>query len=1360
MINLFLKPNPFTNETITYKFNKSDNLNNIILNTLSQAENLSNLPKKELLYEMANYVEVDNILIPKEKWKNYLVNDDSRINLVFLPLGSGGGENGDKSVLATLLGAVIAVVAAVATAGVAGAAAGALGKVGANIVGALVGASISVAGGLAINALFPAQAAADTESEIQLDKDTYSLTGGRNQINPYGVIPVVLGKIKVTPYYYRPTFFESEGSLQYLSSGFVWGYADKGLKIENVKIGDTPIEQFAPKKYENHISSLPISDDDTYKIQSEVNLELINLDSTDPKGDYLYRTVKNTNNIVIDISFPQGLYMINANGEKGTGYCKLSICARKVGETEWVEYNTDGLVGSEVANNYPPDMSAGYFLDKGDKIQYIYLSPITYDEQGNILYYQILQRDTMPDKYNNILLYKLTITNGNASVEDLREDKTQMNIVKTEIISNWINQGRYYAIYIEGDVYYKKKLKIIENNKTNLINYTFNFPVENGDYELRVGKEPLSTQSQIDFNKKTLINRVVWVSYGATYKEYSFNFRYPLATTYLYTQANEKLNGVVDTLTGICTSVLYDYNYISKFWEIRETTNPASIILYVLTGNPNVKRLKFNSNNNINGNWDSIDKLSFERFHDYCRLNKYEYNRYITESISVWELVQQIASTARAFVSLNSGKWSIVIDEKQDLIKYMINPFNSWGASTTRNLPDIPHALRVSFFNEKNDYAADERIVYADGYNEGNAEDFQAQAVEGITNPDKIYIFAREMLKASQSRLETHTVYMDIESLVFNLRDRVLFSYDYLQNAIGYGRIKEILLNESGQILGFISDQYHTTDKEKTYGVVIRTNDNSKNLVTIQIEQLDNDNKIMFINPVSFNTGIEEMNLYSLGELNNSGNDCIISKIERESDYIAKITLIDYAPAIYDEASKPVPPFDSNINTVRPNIQRPTAPFGSSVNISYVDGRNGTEYFIQYVWNAPLNSLVVIKEYEVQSKLKNLDWDNSVTTQYLFLQMPDAPESYEAFRVRAVGVNNTVSDWHELNNFSLEGIQLQPEDVKLPINIFIKNDETYINWTAIFDLRNIEYVIRYGNSWEESTLFATTENTEIKIAQTGKYFVKAKVKNKELYSKNAASVTVLNVVNGGADYEILSIISEPEWLGEKSQFELKDDELQTREAQAIYTIPKNKILSLNSVTDVYFSYNYDIRAYSDNDFFAIPDVFASSDVFGTQYETDFFAIPDVFAAKDIFNPRVTGVAYNSQPQIQIFDGRQWNDWQNFIPNFYRGQKFNFRIVCTKQDSGSLLRLLKFNITGKVNKRIEIINNIEVNAETGAVIRYNKAFNEPPAYQIFIVNQEQGDNIEIIDLTNEFLKIKIKNNNTYVKRIINILLQGY
>lgn len=1357
MINLFLKPNPFTSETITYKFDKSDSLNNIIINTLSQAETLPNLPKAELLYEMANYVEVDNILIPKEKWKNYIVEDNSRINLVFLPLGSGG--DGDKSTVATVLGAVVAVIASVASFGVAGAAAGALGTVGANMAGAAVGAAVSIAGGLAINALFPAQAAADTQNEIKVDKDTYTLTGGRNQINPYGTIPVVLGKIKVTPYYYRPTFFEAQGNLQYLSSGFIWGYADNGLKIESVKIGDTPITQFTPVKYENIVGTQPSHNDGTYKIQSEVNLELISLDSTNPKGDYLYRTVKNTNNIVVDLSFPQGLYMINQNGEKGTGYCKISICARKVGTTEWKEYNTEGTTAYEVLNNFPPDFTSGYFLDKGDRIIYIYLTPYVYDEQGNVRYYYFMQDfDTMPNKYTNIILYKLVIKNGNYTIEDLREDKTQMNIVKTEILPNHIGQGRYLALYIGGKYYLKRNIKIISNNKTNLLNYTFNFPVPQGDYEIRVGKMPLESEGQLKYFNKTIINRVVWVSYGATYKEASFKYKYPLATTYLYLQANEKLNGVVDALTGICTSILYDYNYINKRWEIKATNNPASIILYVLTGKPNAKRLKFNSSYDINNNWDSIDKASFERFHDYCRLNNYQYNRYITEAVGVWELVQEIASTARAFVSLESGKWSIIIDEKQDIVKYMITPFNSWGASTTRNLPDIPHALRVSFYNEKNDYVADERIVYADGFNENNAEDFQAQAVQGITNPDKIYIFAREMLKAAQARLETHTVYMDIESIVFNLRDRVFFSYDYLQNAIGYGRIKEIIQDERGNAIGFISDQFFTTDAEKKYGVVIRSS--IVGLFTLAIDNIDNSNIIMFTTPFVLYMLLEENNLFTLGELNNTGSDCIISKIERENDFIAKITLIDYAPAIYDEASKPVPPFDSNINTVRPSIQRPTAPFGSTVNISYIDGRNGTEYFIEYVWNAPLNSPVNIKEYEVQYKFKNLDWDNAGTTTYLFLQMQGAPDSYEAFRVRAVAINNTVSDWHELRDFKLDGVQLEPDDVKLPINIFVRDNITYIDWQAIFDLRNIEYEVRYGNSWKESTLYATTDNTEVKINQTGKYFIKAKVKNQNIYSKNAASVTVLEIANAGGDTVIYEVISSPEWLGEKSQFEIIDNELQTRETQAIYTIPTKDMLVFNQNMQVYLTYNYDIRAYKDNDFFALPDVFASPDVFGTQYEQDFFALPDVFAEQDIFNPRITGVAYNSQPQIKIFNGREWSDWQNFTPNFFTGQKFIFRIVCTKEDSGSLLRLTQFDITGSVNERIEIFNNVEVSAENGAIVRFNKYFNITPAYQIFILNQEIGDNLEIINLTNELIKIKIKNNNSYVERIINILIQGY
>ena len=1364
MIKALFKPNIFTKECFEYSLDSLEqSLDEIIKDIVSIDQ--TGLPKnKDLLYNIANYVEVNNILIPKEKWKDYYLCDGDVVSLVFLPLGSEGG--GDKNTLATVLGVVVAVVATVASFG---AAAGvtALGgsAILANLAGAATGAAVSIAGGLAIEALFPAEAAADDTQEIKMDAAQYSISGGRNDLNPYGAIPVVLGKIKVTPYYYRPTFTEAQGSLSYLSSGFIWGYADNGLKIENVKIGDTPIEQYKPIIYENTIDTMPSKNDDNYTIQSSVNLELINLDSTEPKGDYIYRTVKNTNTIVVDLAFPQGLYSIAANGAKGEGVCNLRIEYRLVGTDKWLSL-AGGIVN--IPTTYIGSMSktrsrslvgsggvvGGWFTQYSGQTFYIVLRPVI-DEKGVYIRYDAIK--TYNYTSNDVLLYEYIISDDKKtlSVVDRRKNKSIFNIMQ----KNYNKKVYYFGtpphqdtvrrtleswdIYLSQGSYELPALKIVDD-KTSLISKTFNFPVGNGDYEMRVAKLPNEFTTA-----QTMINRVVWVSYGATYKEPSFKYKYPLATTYLYLQANEKLNGVVDTLTGICTSIVNDYNYVTKQWEIRASTNPASLILYVLTGNPNAKRLKFNANNDINDNWDSIDKNSFEKFHDYCRINNYEYNRYITEAMSVWELVQQIASTARAFVSLISGKWAVVIDQKQDMIKAMITPYNSWGASTTKNLPNIPHALRVSFFNETNDYVADERIVYNDGYDENNAEDFQAQNIQGITHPDRIYVYAREMLKASKARVESHTVSMDWESLTLSLRDRVWFSYDYLKNAVGYGRIKEIFLNDSAQITGFTADQYFTTD-DKTYGVMIRI---LQKVISVEIEQLNNSNRVMFTSPQSINTGIEEGCIFSIGELNRMGSDCIVSKIERENDFVAKITLIDYAPEIYDEASKPVPPFESNINTVRPSIQRPTEPFGVALSVSYMEGYTGVEYFVNLTWNAPLNSPVKIKEYEAESKVAGLSWEKEGTTKELFLKMSKAPSSYTGFRVRAVGINDTVSDWVELYDFSLEGTQLHPSDITPPINSVFKNGSLYIDWNGVFDLRPVQYEVRMGRSWAQSSLVEITSETEVKAKYDGIYWIKSKV-YPDLYCKNAISINVVNShISTGHLYK--EIISEPAWSGEKVNFELVDGELETRAYQGIYT--SHEQVMLNTPSKAYIYTQFDIESYSDQDIYKVEDIYAITDIYARKLERDIYSIADIYAVDDIY-AKGDDVGYDFQPQIQIFLDGEWGEWKNFTPDNYYGQGFNFRLIITKENEDTLIRLLSFKIKVDVEDRTEIHNNIVVEP-SGAEVLFNNPFNEPPAYQVSIVGGEGNETFEIEVFTDKAI-IKLLRNGEYISGKVNLLVMGF
>lgn len=144
-------------------------------------------------------------------------------------------DNGLKTAL-SLAVAVAAIVISIAVFGPAGA----LGLTGltATIAQAVAATAIITAGSLALNALFPAIAPSDTAAAAQLN----SIQGAQNQANPFGAIPVVLGRHRQSPNYAAKPYTEIIGDDQYLRLVFCLGYGP--LAIEQLKIGETDLTTY------------------------------------------------------------------------------------------------------------------------------------------------------------------------------------------------------------------------------------------------------------------------------------------------------------------------------------------------------------------------------------------------------------------------------------------------------------------------------------------------------------------------------------------------------------------------------------------------------------------------------------------------------------------------------------------------------------------------------------------------------------------------------------------------------------------------------------------------------------------------------------------------------------------------------------------------------------------------------------------------------------------------------------------------------------------------------------------------------------------------------------------------------------
>jgi hypothetical protein len=181
-------------------------------------------------------VHIDGHVIEERLWSK--VRPKAGTTLTFTPWLQNG------AVLRTVLTVVVAVAALV----FAGPLAGTLTIAGMAITGtalsvatALVAGGIILAGTLALNALFPVATAGQPDSVSSANLN--SIQGAQNQADPFGPIPVVLGRHLQSPRLAAKWFTELVGDDQYLHGILNPGYGP--LQLSDFQIGETPLDQFA-----------------------------------------------------------------------------------------------------------------------------------------------------------------------------------------------------------------------------------------------------------------------------------------------------------------------------------------------------------------------------------------------------------------------------------------------------------------------------------------------------------------------------------------------------------------------------------------------------------------------------------------------------------------------------------------------------------------------------------------------------------------------------------------------------------------------------------------------------------------------------------------------------------------------------------------------------------------------------------------------------------------------------------------------------------------------------------------------------------------------------------------------------------
>ena len=367
-------------------------------------------------------------------------------------------------------------------------------------------------------------------------------------------------------------------------------------------------------------------------------------------------------------------------------------------------------------------------------------------------------------------------------------------------------------------------------------------------------------------------------------------------------KASEKLNNIVEQLNFVAQSKMPVYNSQLHQWTNALTSNPASAAMYAMQGEVAQQRL---SNSDI-------DLDSFAALYTWCSNHDYECNAYITDDMTINDLLSSIASTCRAEILRMNGKITVIQDIAKDSFVQLFTPRNSHDYKETMALADIPDVLKMGIVDKTNGYAENEVPVYntPSGNPVSGVEPQTSQSVSlwGVTDSVQARKLAMYNYAVSKHRFTVVKFSCDFEYLMCRKGDWIKYAGDIALAGLKQGRIEAV----DGQTL-FLDEQV-TMESGSSYAVRIRKSDGTAALCNVQT--VAGTSKEITISG-QIPSGVEGC-LFAFGITGNETIDLIVTDIQCGENLSADLTCVEYAPEIFgvDDPDFVLPDFENKLSEV------------------------------------------------------------------------------------------------------------------------------------------------------------------------------------------------------------------------------------------------------------------------------------------------------------------------------------------------------------------------------------------------------------------------------------------------------------
>lgn len=1017
-------------------------------------------------------------LISRDLWEDYIPKINSNITIRVVP--TGGGDDGNKG-----LRIVLALVILVVSLGTAWWIGGAF--------GAFVGGTVGIGGSLLVNALVPpAEPKIDDKGEDQ-SRSLSLIEGARNDVRPFGVIPSVLGSVRMVPPFAAKPFTEFLGSTQFLRLLWCWGYGE--LQVEDLKIGETLIDDFAdaddleeidgPLTYPGTLTDPPLEIYTQTVFEEDLNEPLTNVDGTeDWARDGVIRTSQpNADEISLDIFFP-GLVRLQTDGDIKLVKVELQAQFRVTGSSDTWEVTTAGSpfasrtkdLGSApapfrkifgrktvLATSYRTDVlllnskTGTLRVREGDRTQILSLAKPPKFNRLNWLQLATIDRDSVTQ--NAVIDAHITDTRKDDYPFDDNDPETVWSGTDFNVTAGATDK----TLEIAAGTLYSEFLVAEEKTSSGVIkNFSFKFDAP-GQFDVRVRRVT------IDSTGANKIDKAFWRKLRTIRNVPPINKK-GLALTEMKIKVTEKLDGILDSLSGLVTTIAKDWN--GSVWVERATNNPASLIRHVLQGPANARALP-----------DSrLNLIDLQDFHLHCETKGYSFNMVRDFPSDIRSTLRDIAAAGRGTPNLKDGKWGVVFDKVQTIPTQHFSPRNTFNFNGDILYPDLPHGFKIRFFNASKGYRQDSMIVYRDTFDVNNSSKFEELELPGVTDEEQIFILGRYHIAVAERRREEYSFNADIEHLVCTRGDLVKFTNDVPLFGITSGRVK-VVQDDGTDATGVTVDEPLSMAAGGNYSLRFRKADGTT-LVRVLVTNAGLQTTVVFTTKILIANGPQVGDLFMFGTTGKESVDLLVKNIIPLSELNAKLTCVDYAPEVFDADLSPLPPFNSQI-TISPGFEVP-----------FIIDVRSDEFVLLRNSDGTLNSRILITlgaVSAVTNTVEAVQCQFRITGNNQFLFCPEHPpgvreisiipvqdkETYD-FRLRYKYKDGTFGEWTDTVSHTIIGKSNPPADVQ-DFRKVIGTDSVTLRWDTNTDPDIKEYEIRDGSSWGAGVLVDKVDGTSLVV---------------------------------------------------------------------------------------------------------------------------------------------------------------------------------------------------------------------------------------------------------------------------------------